>query len=116
MKGNFYDLEYLVEISAGDKGFILDMLNEFIENTPKVLVELNTLCENKNWDRLYYVAHKFAPTFDFVGAHQIKNEIILLETYSKEQKNLDDIPILLLNIKTFCENIIIELKKDYSIA
>jgi HPt (histidine-containing phosphotransfer) domain-containing protein len=115
MKGNFYDLEYLVEISAGDEAFIRDMLNEFIENTPKVIDELNSLSDSKNWESLYYVAHKFAPTFDFVGAHQIKNEIITLEKNVKELKNLNDIPTLLFNIKTFSNNIILELKKDYNI-
>jgi hypothetical protein len=103
IRGKYYNLEYLEEISEGDK------------STPGVLVQLKQLAIEGNWNQLHYVAHKFAPSFDFVGAEQIKNDVNRLEEYSKDVKNIDEIHPLIDIIKKLSDQIIIELKNDFKI-
>jgi HPt (histidine-containing phosphotransfer) domain-containing protein len=113
--GKYYNLEYLEEISGGDKDFIQDMLTDFITNTPNVITELNQYANEQNWNKLYYIAHKFAPSFDFVGAEQIKGNIRQLEEYAKAANNIDKIPGLINTIQLYCNDVINELKNDFKI-
>jgi HPt (histidine-containing phosphotransfer) domain-containing protein len=113
--GKLYNLEYLEEISSGDSGFIIDMLNDFVKNTPDILSEIDKHINAADWEQLYKSVHKFIPTFEFVGAEKIRNELRNLEQISKSQTNLESIDPLLKNIKSFCNNIILEIKSDFNI-
>jgi hypothetical protein len=113
--GKLYNLDYLEEISAGDKDFIIDMLNDFVNNTPEVLLEIDTCIKSYDWPQLYKTVHKFIPTFEFVGAENIENDLRNLELYSKTQTNLDMISPLIVNIKVFCDKVIREIKNDFKI-
>ncbi len=111
--GKLYNLEYLEEISSGDKDFVVDMLKDFVNNTPVVLKEIETYIAANNWSQLYKTLHKFIPSFDFIGAENIHNDLRKLEDISKSQKNLDMINPLFNNIKLFCNNVITEIRTDF---
>jgi len=113
--GKLYDLKYLEEISEGDSVFIMDMLNDFVTNTPIVLEEIDACFDASDWVQMYKTLHKFIPTFDFVGAENISKDLRNLETYSHAQTNLELINPLLLKVKTFCKEIILEIKSDFNI-
>jgi hypothetical protein len=110
-----YNLEYLEEISAGDKEFIADMLNDFVINTPVILSEIETYLASSDWAQMYKSVHKFIPTFDFVGAANISNDLRNLELYSHTETNLELKDPLILKIKGFCNKLIIEIKTDFNI-
>ncbi len=113
--GKLYNLQYLEEISSGDHEFIIDMLNDFVKNTPNVLGEIDNCLSTSNWSQLYKTVHKFMPSFDFVGAENIRDDLRKLEQFTKTQTNLELINPLLLNIKAFCDDIILEIKSDFKI-
>lgn len=110
-----YNLEYLEEISAGDKDFIIDMLNDFVNNTPAVINEIESYIIVGNWAQLYSIIHKFIPSFEFIGAEKINNDLRNLEEIAKKQINPENALPLLQNIKLFCNNIIKEIKSDFNI-
>lgn len=110
-----YNLEYLEEISSGDKGFIVEMLDDFIKNTPKAVNEIEEQVNSSDWPQLYKTVHKFIPSFDFVGAASIRDDLRNLELYSKTQSNLEQIKPLVSNIKLFCNDIILEIKSDFNL-
>jgi len=110
-----YNLIYLEEISGGDRNFIIEMLKDFVANTPYSIKEIEKLASSKEWDLLYKSVHKFIPSFDFIGAESIKNDLKNLEHYSKTQINLEKIPSLLFNIKDFSYKVIKEIKIEYNL-
>lgn len=110
-----YNLSYLEEISNGDNNFIKEMLNDFISNTPESIEEIEKLASFKEWDNLYKSVHKFIPSFDFIGAETIVNDLKNLEDYSKTKLNLEKIPNLISNIKDFCNKVIKEIKLDHNL-
>jgi HPt (histidine-containing phosphotransfer) domain-containing protein len=116
VKGKYYNLEYLEEISDGDSKFINEMLSEFIQNTPRVINELKRLANEENWNQLHYVAHKFAPSFDFIGAEHIKYDIHRLEECSENFESKDAVMVLIENIGEFSIQVISELKSDFKIS
>jgi hypothetical protein len=113
--GKLYNLEYLQEISSGDKEFIKDMLNDFVMNTPGILAEIDSHINSSDWMELYKTLHKFIPTFDFVGAEIIRDDLRNIEHYSKTKTNLELIDPLIVNIKSYCKDVILEIKSDFNI-
>ena len=70
-----YNLDYLNEISGGDNAFIKDMLQEFVDNTPVTLAEIDLQVASSQWDELYKTVHKFVSTFDFIGAQDVISQL-----------------------------------------
>ena len=108
-----YNLDYLVEISGGDEAFIEDMLKDFIENAPLSMAELEDCVLAQNWSAAYEVAHRYIPTFEFVGAEAIRKELRNLETHVKLLVNLDTLPAIISNTKQELDKLIEEIKTDY---
>ena len=104
--GKLYNLQYLEEISSGDREFIIDMLNDFVKNTPSVLAEIDGYINASDWAQLYKTLHKLIPTFEFVGAECIRTDLRNLEQFSKTQTNLELINPLIFNIRSYCNDII----------
>lgn len=110
-----YDLSYLNEISGGDKDFILDMITDFVNNTPTVLAEVAKNINSNDWQNLYKAVHKFIPSFEFVGAEKVREALVKIEDYSKTQTNLNEIPYFYEQVKEYCNEVIVELKQDYNL-
>jgi hypothetical protein len=110
-----YNLEYLEEISSGDQAFVREMLCDFVKNTPDVLKEIDLYTESADWTHIYKTVHKFIPSFDFIGAELIRNDLRSIEHYAKTQENVEKIAPLMHNIKHFCSDVILELKTDFNL-
>ena len=110
-----YKLDYLKEISDGDNDFILDMLNDFIHNTPETLIEIDTYVSSLNWNELHKTVHKFVSTFDFIGATTVIEQLRKIESFAKNNTNVDQIPVLVSNIKDYSDKIIKEIKTDFNL-
>ena len=112
-EGKYYNLEYLEEISAGDKEFILDMLNEFISNAPNIIIEVEELAKNNKWYDLYTIFHRFIPAYDYIGASNIMSEVREIEAISKASCGVEKVPALLEKVKLYTHNAIEELSNDF---
>ena len=110
-----YNLEYLEEISAGDKEFIADMLHDFVTQTPVTLSDIETQINKAEWYELYKIIHKFIPSFEFVGAENIRAELRVVEQYAKTGTDVEKIAPIINNVKGFCFNVIDELKTDFNL-
>lgn len=108
------DLQYLQELSEGNKAFITEMLQMFIDTIPNSVVELHQALNGKDWKTLYMVAHKIKPSFGFVGLKSCEQ---LLQRIEKNASDMPD-PVLLselLNqVSSLTERCIIELKAELS--
>ncbi len=95
---NNVDLKLLRQMSGNDPVFIKEMLNMFIENTPKGISELNNHAEKADWESMNKVSHQLRPTFAYFGLKGVEEDVACIEKYSKSQSNLDDIKRLIDNI------------------
>jgi len=110
-----YNLEYLEEISAGDKEFIKDMLLDFVNQTPQTLAEIETQIKQAEWYELYKIIHKFIPSFEYVGAENVRAELRIVEHCAKTSTDVDKIIPIINKVKEFCTEIISELKTDFNL-
>ncbi len=86
-KSNKIDFAYLEKVSGGNKDFISDMADAFIQSMPVNMLELEKQTKAENWDEVARVAHKIKPSITLMGVHHLKDKIVKLETESKAKEN-----------------------------
>lgn len=108
----FYDLNYLEEVSEGDKEFSATMISYFIDNTPKVLESLKEKAENKDWEEVRQIAHKLKPQLVYMGIHQIEEDVEQIEQNAHLKENLEKIPPMVAKTEKVCLLAMGQLKEE----
>jgi HPt (histidine-containing phosphotransfer) domain-containing protein len=115
MAEKHYNLDYLNSISGGDQEFIKDMLETFTTNVPEELIKIKGLVENENWRKVGEDAHKFASSLLFLGLDQLKSIATQIEEFGLNHENVEMIPKLLAELEEGCNQLILELKRDFNV-
>ena len=115
MEEKHYNLDYLNSISGGDQEFIKDMLETFITNVPEDLKKIRNLVAIENWQKAGEDAHKFASSLLFLGLDRLKSIATQIEEYGINKQNVKQIPELLTELENGCNQLILELKRDFNV-
>jgi PAS domain S-box-containing protein len=67
-----YNLHYYEKFSGGKKEFVKEMMEIFVEDTPKLLKELENAAKIKSQERLAPIAHKLKSSFGMMGGNNIE--------------------------------------------
>ncbi len=106
------NLEYLEQLSEGDKDFTVSMLSYFIDNTPGVIAEMKQFYKEKDFKALRNVAHKFKPQLTFMGIKSIFQDVENMEQYANTGTNTDAIPELIQRTEEVCMKALVEIKAE----
>ncbi|MFK7905999.1 MAG: ATP-binding protein [Chitinophagales bacterium] len=77
------EFRYLYEFSDGDLDFIQDMLETFLEQTPKQLDEIESACERLDAESVYKIAHRIKPSFMMIGLTDLEDLAQTIEQMAK---------------------------------
>ena len=80
-----FSLDYLTSISDNDIGFMVNLMELFLKQTP---VEINLILEAiklEDYANIYKYCHKIKPTFLMFGFAYANNLFIILENDAKQQ-------------------------------
>ncbi|MCG8410944.1 MAG: Hpt domain-containing protein [Bacteroidales bacterium] len=88
-KDQITDLSYLNEISAGNKKFIIELIDMFFQQVLEYQELLQILYEEKNWLALAKVAHKAKSSVIMVGLKKLGSKLKMLEEKAKEGKDIE---------------------------
>lgn len=105
------NLNYLKDASNGNTGFIKNMIEIFLKQTPNYFDELEKAYENQDWETLKKTIHKMKPTIPMMGI-QMQKEVAEIEDSAKNMQHLDKVPELLLKLKNACNAAYVELKEE----
>ena len=111
-----YDTETILRSHGGDREFVKYIASLFVEELPKLSTELQKASSKKDWENLYFYAHKMKATIDLFSIDSLKDLIRKLEL---EGKNANDSQTLRKDVAQVVNTInacILQLKKDFSIA
>lgn len=114
-RNGIYDLSYVIQIAGPDDGFVVEMLRYFIQNTPVVLDRLNEYAHDKQWDKLAAEAHRFSPGLSFLGIKTMDSKVRRVEDCASGQENLDELPVLVDEIRQTGLEVVDILKNDFNI-
>jgi HPt (histidine-containing phosphotransfer) domain-containing protein len=92
-----FDLAFLNKISGGDKNFIHEMVKTFKEMVPEFINNSRQFLEEKNFESLSREAHKFIPGVSFLGIKHLEKDLVLIEDFAKNNRNLEQLPELVVS-------------------
>ncbi len=107
-----YNLADLKLIQKDDEGFVKNIVGLFINNVPKNASEMVIACDNSDWERVYFLAHKMKSSIDLVNIESIKSDIRRVELNAKTRQNLEEIPEKAALINTVVEKAAAQMKEE----
>jgi len=79
-----YKLDKLSEFVGNDKQQIQEMITIFLETIPPDIDKLKILASEKNWPKVYEIAHRIKPSFDVFEMEDILADIKNIEKIARE--------------------------------
>jgi HPt (histidine-containing phosphotransfer) domain-containing protein len=110
-----YDLTMLRKLSDNDENFILDMLQTFKKTAPPVVARMEEYMTQFKTEAVGREAHKLIPGVSFLGAKELENILKIIEENCKTNLNKEQLPTLILQVKTIVNELISEFETDFHI-
>ncbi|HNI43772.1 MAG TPA: PAS domain S-box protein [Chitinophagales bacterium] len=113
-------LEFLDEATGGDAELKAKMIQIILRETPEEIANMERFYDQKNWERLRAVAHKFKSAVTYIGLEETKEMVKNIQINAETQQNLDETADLIAqvkrNVSIACEELEEELKSLPHIA
>ena len=109
-----YDLTFLNKISGGDKTFINEMISTFRQVAPEYIAKAKGYLASGSNESLSKETHRMIPGVSFLGAKFLEEDLLKIEDYTKNNKNLDEIPALLNSVHFKIEKLLEEFDNDFN--
>jgi HPt (histidine-containing phosphotransfer) domain-containing protein len=104
------NLDYLTELSKGNKAFVKEMIALFLSENPEEMKTLEAGIVNGNHDQIKTMAHKLKSTIPFVGLDKvIGDKVSEIETLAANKGDIKEIESRFAVIKKACEKAYLEL-------
>ncbi len=111
---SLYNLDKLIEVSSGDKAFVQNMIEIFIDSAPTTLSEIEKALSERNYLKISQVAHKIKPNLEYLGMNDIYFQAKEIELIAKAEKiqhsQIDE------KVNSFIKDlsaVVIQLQKDF---
>ena len=111
---NLYDLSRLQQMSRGNAVFIKKMLNLFIDSFPKYNEEFRQAYEKLDIVGINKVAHKIKPSLNDMGISSLKQDILDLEIFPKENGSQEELEVLVNRVTTVLDKVVMQIKENES--
>jgi len=108
-----YNLNKLYEIEQYDENFIQDLVKLFLETMSSQSDDLLKYCEEKNWERVYCIAHKMKANIDLLSIEMLKNEIRFVEHNARAGTSLNDLREKISFIHAGLQEVAAQLDADF---
>src|SRR5215813_6658894 len=97
-KSSLYNFKKISE--GGHPNFTKEIIELFLNNCPAETKKLVKMCREKNWEEVYFIAHKMKATIDLLNIESIKHEIREVEKCAKTKNHLEviDEKVLFINV------------------
>jgi CheY-like chemotaxis protein len=102
-KNDYYSLNYLIDLSGGDKKFIKETIALFISTVNVELRNLKQVLEQKDYIRIREIAHGIKPSFEMIENETGSGICRLLDSEANEtemSKLIDDLNLEFSNINS----------------
>lgn len=104
------NLDYLKEISGGDRMIISKTIEKFLETTPDILDQMDGHLNGDEYNDLGRAAHKLKSSVAFMGIEAIKDTILEIEGITKNKTDLERLPEHVAKVRQVLEQAYKELR------
>jgi HPt (histidine-containing phosphotransfer) domain-containing protein len=110
-----YDLTMLRKLSDNDENFIIDMLQTFKKTAPPVIARMEEYMSQFKMEAVGREAHKLIPGVSFLGAKELESILKTIEENCKTGQQKEQMPALVLQVKSIVNKLISEFEADFHI-
>ena len=111
--GRYTDLTYLKLRTRSDAVLMNEMIEIYLDQTPRLIDAMVTAIDTKDWQLLNNAAHKLHTSFAIMGFNkQFENNSKKIQEYHGKPDGLNGIRDLVNNIKAACETAYLELRQE----
>ena len=109
------NLNYLKQISDGNDGFIIEMIEMFLNKTPQALEEMNEHFKSQNWNELRMIAHRIRPSFTYIGLPDLQKKLGEIERLTSSPENVSpEVSSLIYEVDLVSKSAFRQLKAELS--
>jgi HPt (histidine-containing phosphotransfer) domain-containing protein len=109
-KKNIVDLEYVTELSRGNKDFIREIITIFLDENPREIQILEKAVDDNDYDLVKSTAHKLKSTIPFLGLDKVVGQDVFeIENLASQRTNMSAIKEHLNKVKLACDKAYAEL-------
>lgn len=105
-----YDLSFLESVSKGNVHLLHQMIQVFLDQTPRAIRELKSAYDKRDFSEMYVIAHRVKPDIDNLLILSLKDDIRRIETLALEGKNGIILDTLISNVDRVVQQVVVELK------
>ena len=109
-----YTLDKLKEIDDAED-FILQVINIFLETVPANTEALKKACDEKNWEQVYFFAHKIKANVNLLAIDSICDDVKYVEHCAKTLTSLENTPSKVKHIHSTVKHVAQVLKNDFGL-
>ncbi len=113
VKSKLYNIDLILDLSGGDMQFVRAMLQMFAAQIPGMLKDMHLAYEEKRLTEIKDIAHKMKPTIDSLNMGSFKQTIRDLESLCKTGIDQPQLALLIKEVQTTLEKLLLEIKTDY---
>lgn len=110
-----YNLDSVEEMAGGDREFMREVVQTFLEEIPPDVEAMNEAISNGNPGLAYQFAHKMKPNLQLFGL-ELMDQVKVIETWSKNGKKENEVPDAAATITKKVQVASIALKRDFELA
>jgi len=109
------DLHYLIRRTKSNPILMMEMISQYLEQTPPLICAMKKGLKEKDWNSLYTAVHKLIPSFSIMGISvDFENIAKKVQDYASNQQQSEGIPEMVLELATVCEQACVELTAEYN--
>jgi CheY-like chemotaxis protein len=111
---NQFDLSHVEKTSLGDHGFLVQLLNLFLDNTPSAVQYMQSAARAQNWSALAATAHKHRSLFTTLSLLELRDQLARIEETAREETgaNSENINNLLFRFARTYESAYAQVKQE----
>jgi len=109
------NLTYLREMASGDTGFMEEIMDMFIQQTPENLTKLQEYTTNRQWAEVKSLAHKMKSSVILVGIQELEEIFIHLQKEAVGAHPEEVVPHLVKRAQNLCDIAITELQAELKV-
>lgn len=106
-----FDLSYLNQVFQGNKDLVDNIINLFLQQVPEYINEMVNCVERNDLLSLHPLAHKAKSSIAMLGLKNMEQNIIRIEQDSKHNRNLEDIPQIVMMVQNECAIVYQQLRQ-----
>ena len=110
-----YDLSLIEEMAQGDKDFMKEIAQTFVNSVPSVLQSMVNYCKDQDWKAMAGEAHNLKSNIDTLQINAIRDDIRAVELNGKQGLDLDITPEIVDRVELVLKKAIEQLKEEYSL-